>query len=92
MSFTQSKFFKLWTSSPMAKAAYPLAVVIVVPLTYSLVVGFHTLTSNNDLHIRKNFNAMPEHDGHKIMDRDYMIKRLNNDKNGWYNPARYLKN
>lgn len=48
-SFTQSKFFKLWTTSPMAKAAYPLAVVIGVPLTYCLFVSFHTLSGNNDL-------------------------------------------
>ncbi len=41
--------------------------------------------------IRKSSNALPEEDGHKVMDRDYMIKRLTNDKNGWYNPARYLK-
>jgi len=41
---------------------------------------------------RKNFNAMPETDTQKVMDREYMVKRLNNDKSGWYNPARYLKN
>mgnify|MGYP006940061822 CR=1 FL=1 len=33
----------------MAKAAYPLAFVIAIPLTYSVVVGFHTITNNNDV-------------------------------------------